>query len=273
MRRNGAARPWRSQSGLQTIWWTPLRSAQLAAILSTPGPPPCTRIMSSYLARVFSSRTITAAGVGDVPASGDGDQGALGQVRLCLAVLAGADEVAGVDGGGGQLAGLRGVGSPARTPGAAGLGTVCVGGRVAHGLEGVAPVVQVLRPGGDQLQLAGLDLGAVLLALEVAHRRRQLVGGAVESFGLAVEHVDEAPEQALALVGELRSRLGRRRRLRMRKDSRTASMASFSSQTSRVSNSSRSGAAPKRAALSQTARRNGTGPETSMLSMMVMMIS
>ncbi len=37
LRRNGAARPWRSQSGLQTIWWTALRLAQLAAIFSTPG--------------------------------------------------------------------------------------------------------------------------------------------------------------------------------------------------------------------------------------------
>ena len=29
--RIGTARPWRSQSGLQTIWWTPLRSAHCAA--------------------------------------------------------------------------------------------------------------------------------------------------------------------------------------------------------------------------------------------------
>ena len=33
--------------------------------------------------------------VGDVLSAGDGDQGALGQVRLRLAVLAGADEVGG----------------------------------------------------------------------------------------------------------------------------------------------------------------------------------
>ena len=33
----------------------------------------------------------------------------------------------------------------------------------------------------------------------------QLVGGAVEALGLGVEHVDEAPEQALAFVGELRA--------------------------------------------------------------------
>ena len=33
----------------------------------------------------------------------------------------------------------------------------------------------------------------------------QLVGGTVEALGLGVEHVDEAPEQALAFVGELRA--------------------------------------------------------------------
>ena len=53
-------------------------------------------------------------------------------------------------------------------PHAAGLDPVGVGGCVAHGLERVAPGGEVLRPVGDQLQLAGLDLGAVLFALEVA---------------------------------------------------------------------------------------------------------
>ena len=64
---------------------------------------------------------------------------------------------------------------------------------------------EVLRTVGDELQLAGLDLGAVLLALEVAQAGHQLVGGAVEALGLGVDHVDEAPEQALALVAELRA--------------------------------------------------------------------
>ena len=64
-------------------------------------------------------------------------------------------------------------------------------------------VGEVLRPVGDEFQLARLDLGAVLGALQVAEVGHQLVGGAVEAVGLAVEHVDEAPEQALALVGDL----------------------------------------------------------------------
>ena len=88
-------------------------------------------------------------------------------------------------------------------PHAAGLDPVGVGGCVAHDLEGVAPAAEVLRPVGDELQLAGLDLGAVLPALQVAHLGQQPVGGAVEALGLGVEHVDEAPQEALALVGEL----------------------------------------------------------------------
>ena len=80
---------------------------------------------------------------------------------------------------------------------------VCVGGCVAHGLEGVAPGGEVLRTVGDELQLAGLDLGAVLLALEVAQAGHELVGGAVEALGLGVDHVDETPQEALALVAEL----------------------------------------------------------------------
>ena len=43
--------------------------------------------------------------VGDVLTAGDCDQGAVGQMRLGLAVLAGAEEVASVDGGGGEFGG------------------------------------------------------------------------------------------------------------------------------------------------------------------------
>ena len=56
---------------------------------------------------------------------------------------------------------------------------------------------------GGQLQLQRLDLGAVLRALKVSQFGHELVGGAVESAGLCVEHVDEPPKQALALVGDL----------------------------------------------------------------------
>ena len=95
--------------------------------------------------------------------------------------------------------------SVARAPGIAGLGAVSLGGEVAHGLEGVAPVAEVLDPVGEEFQFARLDLGAVLLLAEVFHLGRDLVDTAVEALDLGVQRIDEAPEQALAFVGELRA--------------------------------------------------------------------
>ena len=203
LRRNGAARPYLFQSGLHTTWWTPLCSAQRAAICSMPGPPPWVRTISGYLALALSSRAVTAAGVGDVLAPGDGDQGPLGQVGLGFRVLPRAHEIAGVDGGGGEMAGAAGVRSVARAPDLSGFGAVGIGGGIAHLLEGVAAAAEVARPVGEQFQLAGVDLGAVLGAFQVAHGGDEPVGGAVDPPHLGVEHVDEPPEQALALVGEL----------------------------------------------------------------------
>ena len=93
----------------------------------------------------------------------------------------------------------------ARAPGIAGLGAVSLCGEVAHGLEGVAAVAEVLDPVGQAFEFAGLDLGAVLLALEVFHLGRDLVDAAVEALDLGVQCIDEAPEEALAFVGELRA--------------------------------------------------------------------
>ena len=155
------------------------------------------------MARAWSSLGDDGGRVGDVLAAGDCDEGALGQVRGRLAVLAGTDEVAGVDSGAGERAGPAGVAAVPGPPHVAGLFAVGVRGRVAHLLEGVAAVSQVLRAVGDELQVAGPDLGAVLVALEVAQVRAEAVDAAVEPLCLGVQHVDEAPEQALALVGEL----------------------------------------------------------------------
>ena len=44
--------------------------------------------------------------------------------------------------------------------GVAGFGAVSLGGEVAHGLEGIAPVAEVLDPFGQAFEFAGLDLGA-----------------------------------------------------------------------------------------------------------------
>ena len=103
----------------------------------------------------------------------------------------------------GQVAGLARVRPAPRPPGVAGLRAVGVGCGVAHLLEGVAAVAEVLRPVRRQLQLPRVDLGAVLGALQVADLGREPVDAAVEAPHLGVEAVDEPPEQALALVCEL----------------------------------------------------------------------
>ena len=82
---------------------------------------------------------------------------------------------------------------------------VGVGGEVAELLEGVASVSEVVRALGDAFEFPGLDLGSVLGASEFAHLGGEPVDGAVEALDLCVEGVDEAPEEALALVGELGS--------------------------------------------------------------------
>ena len=91
----------------------------------------------------------------------------------------------------------------ARAPDAAGVYAVRFGGGVAHLLERVAAVAEVVRPVGQGLKLDGLHLGAVLGAFEVPHLRDDAVDGAVEAGDLGMEAVDHPPEQALALVGEL----------------------------------------------------------------------
>ena len=91
----------------------------------------------------------------------------------------------------------------ARAPDVAGVDAVGLGGGVAHLLERVAPVAEAVRPVGLELELPGLHLGAVLCAFEVAHLRHDAVDGPVETLDLAVQHVHEAPQQGLALVGEL----------------------------------------------------------------------
>ena len=57
-----------------------------------------------------------------------------------------------------------------------------------------------LRAVGGDLGFAGVDLGAVLGAFEVAPLRCQLVDAPVEAAHLSVKGVEDASEQALALV-------------------------------------------------------------------------
>ena len=123
-------------------------------------------------------------------------------------MFTGAQVVAGVDGGGGEFAGLAAVRSITRAPGVAGLSAVSLGGEIAHGLEGIAPITKVSDSVCDEFQFQRLDLGAVLFLAQVFHLGRDLVYAAVEPLDLGVQCIDEAPEQALTFVGELRTILG-----------------------------------------------------------------
>ena len=82
---------------------------------------------------------------------------------------------------------------------------VGVGCEVAELLEGVTSVAEVVCAPGDAFEFPGLDFGAVLGASEFAHLGGEPVDGAFEALDLCVEGVDETPEEALALVGELGS--------------------------------------------------------------------
>ena len=99
LRLKGAARPCASQSGLQTTWWTPFRSAQPAAIFSAPGPPPWTRTTSAYLALSLSRCPMMALASFRLLAARDGHECSLGQVRGVLPVLSRPLEIARVDHG------------------------------------------------------------------------------------------------------------------------------------------------------------------------------
>ena len=70
-------------------------------------------------------------------------------------------------------------------------------------LVGASEATEASTPVGVSPQFAGVDLGAVVGALEVAHLRHELVATAVEMTHLGVEGVDDPPEQAFAFVGEM----------------------------------------------------------------------
>ena len=195
MRRNGAALPWAFQSGLaddlvHTAGFGPTRG-DLLGTRSAAVHEHHVRILAADLIE----RSKDPVGVLDGLGAGDSHQGAFGQVRLGLLVLASAEEVPGVDRGRGQFRGAARVRAVTGTPGVAGVGAVPLGGGVAQPLEGVAPIAEVLCALGDSLQFPGVDLGTVLRGLQVFQLRREPVDCPVESHGLHVQRVDEAPEQ------------------------------------------------------------------------------
>ena len=142
-------------------------------------------------------------GVLDGLGAGDCHQRPLRQVRLGLLGLSGAEEVPGVDRGGGQLRRAGSVRSVPRPPGVAGVGQIALGRCVPQPLERVPPVAEVLRALDDSLQFPGVDLGPVLRLLKFLQFRREPIDCPVQPHRLHVQGVDEAPEQRLAFVGKL----------------------------------------------------------------------
>ena len=73
---------------------------------------------------------------------------------------------------------------------------------IAAEFEGVAPLDQADALRGQPLELDRLDLGAVLLELALALRLLVGVELALDALGLAVEQIDEGPEQIGGIVLE-----------------------------------------------------------------------
>ncbi len=78
---------------------------------------------------------------------------------------------------------------------------------VAHELEGVAPLDERHALVDQAFELGRSDLGAVLLALRPALRVLVVVEVALDPFDLAVEEVDEGPEEVREIVPGLAERL------------------------------------------------------------------
>ena len=181
----------------------------------------------------------------DVLAAGDGDQGALGQVRTGLAVLAGAAEVAGVDRGGGEPSGPAGVRSLARAPDVAGLDAVGVGGEVAHRLECVAAVAEVPGALGEALS-ASMAFTSVPSWARSRSRISSTILSAVrfDAARLRVQHIDEPPTAGSRARRRAGCRRGRTFSISEWMVCSRAATASASLQTMRLSGSSGPGVAP-----------------------------
>jgi hypothetical protein len=90
------------------------------------------------------------------------------------------------------------------------------GGVVAGEFEGVAPLDEAEALRDQALELDRFHLGAVLFGLALALRLLVDVELALDALGLAVEQVDERPQQIGEIVleagGDPRSTAGRRRK-------------------------------------------------------------
>ena len=124
-----------------------------------------------------------------------------GRHDLGVGLAAGGEEVAAVDHRGGQGAAVDHR-ADLRAPQRAGRGLEQAGGVIAAEFEGVAPFDQADALRGQPLELDRFDLGAVLFELALALRLLVGVELALDALGLAVEQIDEGPEQIVGVVLE-----------------------------------------------------------------------
>ena len=139
--------------------------------------------------------------------AGKGDAGARRDQQLRLGAAFRGDELAAVDHGGGQGA-MADHRARARAPARAGHRLIAFGGTVAAELERIAALDQADAPQGQLLQLDRADFGAVLLQMGAALRLLiliELIELALDAVDLAVEDVDEGPQQIVEVLFEPRT--------------------------------------------------------------------
>jgi hypothetical protein len=129
-----------------------------------------------------------------VHAAGESDARSGRDTQLGLGAAAGGEVVAAVDDGGGEGAMVED-GPRARAPDGAGGDLEEVGGVVAEGFEAVAPFEQVLALVEQPFEFDRLEFGAVLLGLTAPLRLLVVVESALDAVDLAMEEVDDRPEE------------------------------------------------------------------------------
>jgi hypothetical protein len=96
-------------------------------------------------------------------------------------------------------------GSAARPPGGSGRDVVEFSRVVAHKFEGVAALDQAQALGDQAFELDRLDLGAVLFGLAAALRLLVEIELTLDAVDLAVEEIDERPQEIGEIVLEPRA--------------------------------------------------------------------
>ena len=140
--------------------------------------------------------------------AGEGDFRALRQERFQIGPALGGDVIAAVDQGRGQGTPVH-VAARARVPGLAEMRLEALGGEIAHGLKGIAPLDERDAFGDQGFQFDRADFGSVLFALRPFLRLFVAVEIPAHPRRHAVEKVRGGPEQVFE-VG-FQPRVGQRR--------------------------------------------------------------